>query len=64
MPQKNIKNNENNPKKSDLTLTATVGSYNYTYTKSDVTFEHGKYYSITVKMNLVETDELSTHFRS
>ena len=52
--------NENNPKKSDLTLTATVGSYNYTYTKSDVTFEHGKYYSITVKMNLVETDELST----
>ena len=47
-------------KTSDLTLTATVGSYSYTYTKSDVTFEHGKYYSITVKMNLVETDELST----
>lgn len=34
-----------------VTLTATtVGSDTYTYTKSGVTFENGKYYDITVKM--------------
>lgn len=32
------------------TLTATVGTSTYTFEKSDVTFENGKYYSITVKM--------------
>lgn len=33
-----------------VTLTATVGSDTYTYTKSNVTFQNGKYYEITVKM--------------
>lgn len=33
-----------------VTLTATVGSYTYTYQKLDVTFINGKYYEITVKM--------------
>ena len=32
------------------TLTATVGASTYTFEKSGVTFENGKYYSITVKM--------------
>lgn len=32
------------------TLTATVGGDTYTYEKSGVTFESGKYYAITVKM--------------
>ena len=32
------------------TLTATVGGATYNYTKSGVTFENGKYYSINVKM--------------
>ena len=32
------------------TLTAIDGSYKYTFTKSGVTFERGKYYAITVKM--------------
>ena len=32
------------------TLTATVGTSTYTFEKSGVTFENGKYYSITVKM--------------
>lgn len=35
---------------SDVTLTATVGSDTYTYTKSNVTFTNGQYYEITVKM--------------
>ena len=34
----------------NITLTATVGSKTYIYKKSDVTFENGKYYAITVKM--------------
>ena len=33
------------------TLTATVGARTYTFEKSGVTFENGKYYAITVKMN-------------
>ena len=33
-----------------ITLTATVGSDEYTYEKSEVTFTNGQYYSITVKM--------------
>ena len=32
------------------TLTANVGGKNYTYEKSGVTFQNGKYYEITVKM--------------
>lgn len=32
------------------TLTATVGTSTYTFEKSGVTFENGKYYAITVKM--------------
>jgi len=34
----------------DITLTATVGGNTYTYSKSGVTFDDGKYYDITVKM--------------
>lgn len=34
----------------EVTLTATVGTDTYTYTKSNVAFENGKYYDITVKM--------------
>ena len=33
------------------TLTATVGGATYSFSQSDVTFENGKYYAITVKMN-------------
>ena len=33
-----------------LTLTATVGSDSYTFTKSDVTFDNGQYYAIGLKM--------------
>ena len=39
----------------DVLLTATVGSNTYTYTKTGVTFENGKYYTINVKMALVKT---------
>jgi len=35
----------------EVTLTATVGSDTYTFTKENVTFENGKYYEINVKMN-------------
>lgn len=34
----------------NLTLTATDGTDTYTYSKSDVTFNRGQYYEITVKM--------------
>lgn len=34
----------------DVTLTATVGSDIYTFTKNNVTFENGQYYEIDVKM--------------
>lgn len=34
----------------DVTLTATLGSNTYTYTKSSVSFDNGKYYAIGVKM--------------
>ena len=37
-------------KNSNLTITATDGTSNYTYMKNDVTFENGKYYEINVKM--------------
>jgi hypothetical protein len=42
-----------------LTLTATVGSDTYIYKRNNVTFEHGKFYDITVKMKKLETKELS-----
>ena len=39
---------------SNLTLTATDGTDTYTYSKSDVTFNRGQYYEITVKMTKQE----------
>jgi hypothetical protein len=42
------------------TLTATVGEDIYTFEKSGVTFENGKYYNITVKMERQTTIDLST----
>ncbi len=41
------------------TLTATVGGNTYNYTMSDVTFENGKYYAITVKMNPKKVSSIS-----
>jgi len=35
---------------SDLTLTATAGNVTYTYSRPGVTFQHGQYYEVTVKM--------------
>lgn len=35
---------------SNLVLTATDGTYNYTYMKDNVTFENGKYYEVNIKM--------------
>ena len=37
-------------KERDFTLTATVGDDTYTYEKSGVTFTHGQFYDIAVKM--------------
>lgn len=39
----------------DVAFTATVGNDTYTYAKTGVTFENGKYYTINVKMALVKT---------
>ena len=39
----------------NVALAATVGSDTYTYAKTGVTFENGKYYSVSVKMSLVKT---------
>ena len=39
----------------NVALTATVGSDTYTYTKTGVTFDNGKYYTVSVKMSLVKT---------
>jgi len=41
-----------------VTLTATVGTDTYTYEKSGVTFQNGKYYEITVKMAKAVTYKL------
>ena len=41
-----------------VTLTATVGGDTYTYEKSGVTFQNGKYYEITVKMAKAVTYKL------
>ena len=38
----------------NLTLTDTVGNDTYEYTKSGVTFEHGKFYVVTVKMKKIQ----------
>lgn len=38
-----------------VTLTATVAGEAYTFTKSGITFENGKYYEINVKMNKKNT---------
>lgn len=39
----------------DVALAATVGNDTYTFAKTGVTFENGKYYTINVKMALVKT---------
>lgn len=39
----------------DVALAATVGNDTYTYTKTGVTFDNGKYYTVSVKMALVKT---------
>ena len=39
----------------DVALAATVGNDTYTYTKTGVTFDNGKYYTVSVKMSLVKT---------
>ena len=41
------------------TLTATVGTSTYTFEKSGVAFENGKYYAITVKMNPKKVSSIS-----
>ena len=47
----------------DIEITATVGSDTYTYSKSDVVFEHGKFYPITVKMSkVVDLSTLSARY--
>ena len=40
----------------NLTITASDGTFNYTYTKTGITFAAGQYYDITVKMDKVATD--------
>ena len=51
-----IRNTEpNKDKPNDYTLTATTADgKEYTYKKTDVTFENGKYYEVTVKMSVTE----------
>lgn len=39
-----------------ITLTATVGAFTYTYSKSGVTFDEGKFYSVAVKMTKTEVN--------
>ena len=39
----------------NVALAATVGNDTYTYTKTGVTFDNGKYYTVSVKMSLVKT---------
>jgi uncharacterized protein YjdB len=41
------------------TLTATVGSGTYTFSKSGITFENGKYYDIRVPMNAKKVSSIS-----
>ena len=50
---RNTEPNKNKP--NDYTLTATTADgKEYTYKKTDVTFENGKYYEVTVKMSVTE----------
>ena len=52
-----------NERKCNLKLTATVGNDIYTYSKSDVVFEHSKFYPITVKMSkVVDLSTLSARY--
>jgi hypothetical protein len=44
----------------NLSLTATVGSDTYTFSKSDVKFKDGQYYDITVKMKKVPMVDLAS----
>lgn len=39
----------------NVALTATVGTNTYTYSKTNVSFDNGKYYTVSVKMSLVKT---------
>ena len=43
----------------DYTLTATVGSGTYTFSKSGIAFENGKYYDIRVPMNPKKVSSIS-----
>ena len=45
---------------ANVTLTALSSSGKYTYEKSSVTFQNGKYYAISVKMKEAEATNLST----
>ena len=40
---------------ADVTLTATVGGVDYSTTKASVTFDNGKYYTVTAKMKATPT---------
>ena len=48
-----------NASADEYTLTATVGGATYNFTKDNVTFENGKYYAITVKMNPKKVSSIS-----
>ena len=45
-----VKDNSGSGFSGDLTITASDGTNNYTYTKTGITFAAGQYYDITVKM--------------
>lgn len=56
---------EDYSKSLDYTLTATDGTNTYTYTKSNVQFENGKYYEITVKMKkLIDLSNLTGNYEA
>ena len=56
---------EDYSKSLDYTLTATDGTNTYTYTKSNVKFEYGKYYEITVKMKkLIDLSNLTGNYEA
>ena len=56
---------EDYSKSLDCTLTATDGTNTYTYTKSNVKFEYGKYYEITVKMKkLIDLSNLTGNYEA
>ena len=60
-------NTVNNSFRDNYKIIATVGDDQYDYEKSDVSFEKGKYYEITIKMNKVASlfsvsDSKRVHF--